>query len=732
MNKEEKNSNQKIKGVLERIVFKNPESNYVVGRLREENKGELITIVGNVFEIQCGEKIEVVGKWIFNKKYGEQFEIKSISVLIPTTTAGIKKYLGSGLIKGIGPVMAEKIVSHFKLDTIKILDEEPEKLAGIDGFAKKRINIISKAWKKHKDAREVMIFLQSYGISNTYAVKIYNNYGKNSTNVIKVNPYRLSEDISGIGFRTADRIAGNVGIKKDSVFRIKSGVIHLLHEAEDRGHCYYPYEQFVEIASEFLEVGLAKVLDAIKKLEKENKICIVQNGTGKVYLKDIYDAEKYVCEKLLQIIDNNKNTMKENNKDKVEDIYKKIKMFSDKDNISLDNIQIEAIKKAVTEKVLVITGSPGTGKSTILNFVIKILESENRRVAIAAPTGRASKRLSETTGREAKTIHRLLGYNPKLNKFLKNEDNPISEDIVVIDEASMIDIKLLKNLLKAVKKEASIILVGDVDQLPSVGPGNVLADIIDSNMFAVVRLEKIYRQDGKSLIIHNAHKVRDGHFPYIGKPKYNDFYFIEKVEPEDVVSLILYLITKRIPESFNYDPLLDIQVLVPTNKGVVGVNNLNSRIQNSLNISNLKVLSGATEYRLNDKVIQLKNNYEKDIYNGDIGFIRNIDMEKKEIKINFEEKIVSYNFCELDEISLSYAISIHKSQGSEFRCVVVPILTSHYMLLQRNLLYTAITRAKELAVLVGSKKAIGMAVNRNIVENRNTGLKELLKNYYIN
>ena len=733
------NQKSKIRGILEKIIFKNSETGFMVGKVRLEDNN-LVTIVGNAFELQCGEKLEVTGKWILNKNYGQQFEIESIKTTEPATAVGIENYLGSGLIKGIGPVMANRIVSHFKLDTLKILDEEPKRLNEIDGIGKKRINLISKSWKKHKNIREVMIFLQSYGISNTYATKIYNNYGDNSINVIKVNPYRLSEDIFGIGFKTADKIALKTGIEKDSLFRIKAGIIHLLKSAEDEGHCYFPYEEFIEISENFLCTELGKIIDALSKLEEDGKIIIVKdNVVSKVYLASIYNAEKYVSEKILALlgeeVEHKEYKGKEHGMEhktegsKKDGVYDLINNLASKERIILDDIQIKAIEKAVTEKILVITGSPGTGKSTILNFVIKIFEKENKSVLLGAPTGRASKRLYETTGKEAKTIHRLLNYNPKLNKFLKNEKNPINADIVIIDEASMLDIRLMRNLLLAIKPQTRVIFVGDIDQLPAVGPGNVLSDIISSGMVPVIELKNIYRQEGESLIIHNAHKVRDGQFPYIGKPKNNDFFFIEKEEPEEVVDLILNLLTRRIPESFNYNPLYDVQVLVPTNKGIVGVNNLNSKIQDILNFNSQKVLRGSVQYRLNDKVIQLKNNYEKDVYNGDIGFISGIDMEMEEITVNFDGRNVSYDFSELDEISLSYAISIHKSQGSEFKCVIIPILTSHYMLLQRNLLYTAITRARELAVIVGSKKAIGMAVNRNIVEKRYTSLKELLRNF---
>ncbi len=720
------NQKSKIRGILEKIIFKNSETGFMVGKVRLEDNN-LVTIVGNAFELQCGEKIEVTGKWILNRNYGQQFEIESIKTAEPATAVGIKNYLGSGLIKGIGPVMANRIVSHFKLDTLKILDEEPERLNEIDGIGKKRINLIFKSWKKHKNIREVMIFLQSYGISNTYATKIYNNYGDNSINVIKVNPYRLSEDIFGIGFKTADKIALKTGIEKDSLFRIKAGIIHLLKSAEDDGHCYLPYEEFIEIAEDFLWVELGKITDALSKLEGEGRIIIVKDDISKVYLASIYNAEKYVSEKILAILSHEMEPKIRGSKK--DGIYDLINNLAAKERIILDDIQMKAIEKAVTEKILVITGSPGTGKSTILNFVIKIFEKENKSVLLGAPTGRASKRLCEATGKEAKTIHRLLNYKQKLNKFLKNEKNPVDADMVIIDEASMLDIRLMRNLLLAIKPQTGVIFVGDVDQLPAVGPGNVLSDIIGSGIVPVIELQKIYRQEGESLIIYNAHKVRDGQFPYIGKPKNNDFFFIEKNEPEEVVDLILNLLTQRIPKSFNYNPLYDVQVIVPTNKGIVGVNNLNSRIQDILNFNSQKVLRGSVQYRLNDKVMQLKNNYEKDVYNGDIGFINGIDMEMEEITVNFDGRNVDYSFFELDELSLSYAISIHKSQGSEFKCVIIPLLTSHYMLLQRNLLYTAITRAKELAVIVGSKKAIGMAVNRNIVEKRYTSLKGLLRNF---
>ena len=724
----DENKSTKLKGTVERVVYRNPDNNYIIARFKSEESQEMLTIVGQSIDAQPGERLEVKGRWVFNKKYGNQFEIETIEVLVPATIEGIEKYLGSGLIKGIGPAMAKKIVLKFKLDTLRILDESPGKLVKIEGFGSKRIQLIKNEWQKQKDIRNVMIFMQSYGISNSCSVKIYNIYGKEAIGIIRSNPYKLIEDVLGIGFKTADNISHNLGIEKDSIFRIKSGILYLLNEITDAGNCYYPLDELVSIAVSLLEVEIVQIEKGLSVLEAEKKIEIIdKNNIKRVYLKNIYEDEKYVCEKLKQLKDCKRKNETEILKSNDNELTDKIERISFENKIELDEIQADAVKKSITEKILIITGSPGTGKSTILNIVIKFFQQQNKKVLAAAPTGRASKRLSQTTSIEAKTVHRLLKYQPKLNKFIKNEQDQLDADLVIIDEASMLDIRLFQSFLKAIKNETNLILVGDTDQLPAVGPGNVLSDIINSGIFTVVRLQKIYRQEGKSQIIFNAHRIRDGIFPVLKKSDYEDFYFIEKIEPEQVVSLILDLITQKLPNKFNYNSLHDIQVLVPTNKGVVGVNNLNIKIQETINKNKINIFKGSIEYKIGDKVIQLKNNYEKDVYNGDIGFIKNIDFDLKELYIDFDGKIVAYDFYDLDEINLSYAISIHKAQGSEFKCVIVPILTSHYMLLQRNLLYTAITRAREVVILIGSKKAIGMAVNKNIVEKRYTGLQELLQ-----
>ena len=718
------NSDTQIKlvGAIERIIFKNSENGYVIAKFKPDNGSKTETVFGVMLESNPGEHVEILGEFVNNPKYGRQFKISKSITIPPATIEGIEKYLGSGLIKGIGPIMAGKIVACFKEKTLDVLDKEINRLSTVEGFGKKRVDLIKKEWGKHSKIKEIMIFLQSLEITPAYAKKIYNRYSDNSINVINENPYRLCDDIFGIGFKIADKIAKKAWIENDSVFRIKSGIIYMLGQLQEAGNCYFPYEPLIEQAKDFLDVEINDIKKTLEILIKEKNIII---SDDKVYLCETYNDEKFVADELIKIksepLDSALNFFN------IEDSIKEISKLS---KIMIDEDQLEAVTCAISEKILVITGSPGTGKSTILNYILKIFEGKNVIVKLAAPTGRAAKRLSETTGKEAKTIHRLLEYNPKLNTFSKNRLNKLSCDLLIIDEASMLDIKLTRNLIEAIDYETRIIFVGDVDQLPSVGPGNVLNDMINSKIFKVVRLNKIYRQFGRSKIIYNAHRIRDGLFPSLNfnpdDDKINDFYFIEKTEQEDVVNTIINMLYYNLPNKFGFDPLKDIQVLVPVNKGIVGVENLNSRIQNKFNSSLKKIMRGNFEFRQNDKVIQQKNNYEKDVFNGDIGFIKEIDFELQEFKVDFNDKIVTYNFYDTDEINLSYAISIHKSQGSEFKCVIIPILTSHYMLLQRNLLYTAITRAKELAVIIGSKKAIGMAVSKNNVENRFTNLKQLL------
>ncbi len=715
------NSQEKITGTLERIIFKNDENDFLVAKFKVDKSSETITFFGVIPNINIGERLEIEGTWVSNPKYGEQLKIVSAKVLVPATIKGLEKYLGSGLIKGIGPSTAKKIVSRFKMETLNVIDHEPDRLLKIEGLGKKRVSTIKKEWKSQNQIRDIMIFLQSFGISPLYSKKIYNTYGNNSIAIIKTNPYKLTQDILGVGFKTADKIAQKAGIDKDSIFRVKAGIIYLLGSLEEMGNCYYPYDTFTEQAITFLETGMSALHESMLELINEGRIYI-DDQKEKIYLKDLYDYECFVSKKLREINDCHDIEIME-----YKNIDAQIIEILNKLDIDVDEDQVEAIKSCFIEKILVITGSPGTGKSTILDIILKLFNKNEKKVLMAAPTGRAAKRLSETTLNEAKTIHRLLEYNPKTNSFSKNAHCRLKCDVLIIDESSMIDIRLMKSLVEALDVKTKVVFVGDVAQLPSVGPGNVLKDMIESDRFKVVVLKKIYRQEGKSQIIINAHKIRDGNYPDLKNKEDKDFYFIENNEPEEVVKIILDLISKRLPGRYSFDPLKDIQVLVPTNKGVVGVKNLNYCIQERINDHKVKIAKGSIEYRLQDKIIQLKNNYEKDIYNGDIGIIEVIDKEMQELTVNFNDKMVNYNFYELDEIAHSYAISIHKSQGSEFKCVIVPLLTSHYMLLQRNLLYTAITRAREVAILIGSKKAIGMAISRNNIENRYTNLSTLLK-----
>ena len=710
-----------LQGTIEKTVFKSENNDYKVCRFKVSSSDEIETIFGNFFDVNNGESVQITGEYINNPRYGRQIKIEKLIVIPPSSDTGIEKYIGSGLIPGIGPAMAKRIVQHFGKDTISILDKDVEKLIEVEGFGKKRINVIKKEWKKQSKIRDLMIFLQSLEISPSNSAKILKKYGDDTISVIKNNPYRLCEDIFGIGFKTADRIALKSGISRNSPFRISSGIKYVLKKFEEDGHCFLPYDFLISKTFEFLDVETLEVEKALDILAQENQIVIDKE---RVYLLDTYRDEIFVADKLKKI-----NNFKIKNIFENYDWYKKIEELSSSINVILDDYQIDAIKSALYEKIMVITGSPGTGKSTIVDFILNIFEYENMSVFLAAPTGRASKRLSETTGKDAKTIHRLLEYNPKTNSFNRNRNNPLKCDLLVIDESSMIDIKLASALLDALDEKIRIIFVGDYDQLPSVGPGNVLSDIINSGKFPVIRLTKIYRQFGKSMIIRNAHMIRDGIYPKLyqsDSAEKSDFYFIEKNDQEDTAKMILRLLSHNIPEKFGFNPIKDVQVLVPVYKGISGVDNLNCRIQDIFNKNKEKILRGNIEFRLNDKVIQLKNDYVKDVFNGDIGFIKEIDFSAQQFKVDFGEKKVVYDFHDADQLSLSYAISIHKSQGSEFKCVIIPVLTSHYMLLQRNLIYTALTRAKELAIIVGSKKAIGIAVSRNHVENRFTNLKNLL------
>ena len=707
-----------LEGVLERIVFFNEENSFTVARLQVVGKKDLITIVGTLPLPTPGETLRLKGQWVVDTKFGQQFRVESCLSVLPATIVGIQKYLGSSLIKGIGPIMARRIVDKFGLDTFDIVEDSPERLREVEGIGPIRTERITNAWQEQKEIREVMVFLQGHEVSPAYAVKIYKIYGDKAITVVKENPYRLALDISGIGFKTADKIARSMGIDPNSQIRAEAGIIHVLSELVDEGNVYYPDQELKKKAGELLEVDPAILEMALATLAQQDRIMIEELPEGKaVYLTPLYVAEANVARRLKTLIESTKQPLQL-------DIEKAIEWVQGINHIELAETQKQAIKKAVTGKVLVLTGGPGTGKTTLVNSLVRILEKKGQRILLASPTGRAAKRLSEVTGKEAKTIHRLLEFSPKEGGFKRNEDNPLDVDLVVIDEASMVDTILMNNLLKAVPVTATLLLVGDVDQLPSVGPGNVLKDIIASGCVETVILTEIFRQAQESLIIVNAHRVNRGEFPQL-KPQQgqrSDFYYIEKNTPEEVLAVIKELCGKRLPNAFHLSPLDDIQVMTPMHRGTVGVSNLNAELQRLLNPEGKVITRGGRLFRANDKVMQTKNNYEKDVFNGDIGRIVSIDFDEQEVQVKFDDRLVKYELSDLDDLVLAYAISIHKSQGAEYPAVVVPLLSQHYIMLQRNLLYTAITRAKRLVVLVGSKSAIAIAVRNNKVQRRYTNL----------
>ncbi|MFC2071109.1 ATP-dependent RecD-like DNA helicase [Chloroflexota bacterium] len=711
-----------LEGVLERIVFFNEENGFTVARLQVPKRQELVGIVGVLPSPMPGETLRLKGEWVVDNKFGEQFRVQSCLSVLPATITGIQKYLGSGMVKGIGPIMAKRIVTRFALETLDVIEDRPEQLLEVEGIGSVRVERISKAWQEQKEIREVMIFLQGEGVSSTYAVKIYKEYGNKAIAVVKENPYRLALDISGIGFKTADKIAQNMGIDPGSPMRAEAGIIHVLSELVDEGHVYYPYEKLKEKAVELLEINETILDTALTTLSDQQRVVIEQHPEhDAVYLTPLHVAEKNVATRLKTLLNSPKQMLQI-------DIEKAIEWVHKRDRIDLAEMQKEALRKAVTCKVMVITGGPGTGKTTLVNSIIKILEKKGQQIVLASPTGRAAKRLSEVTGREAKTIHRLLEFSPSEGGFKRNEEYPLDADMVIIDEVSMVDILLMNHLLKAIPPTATLLLVGDIDQLPSVGPGNVLKDIINSGLVETIRLTDIFRQAQESLIVVNAHRVNKGEFLRLdtSQGQQNNFYFIKRQEPEEALNIIKDLCKSRLPSAFQLDPLEDIQVMTPMHRGIVGVANLNAELQNLLNPNQKSVSRGGRLFRVNDKVMQTKNNYEKETFNGDIGRINSIYLEEQILKVKFEDRIVDYSWSDLDELVLAYAISIHKSQGSEYPAVVIPILPQHYIMLQRNLLYTAITRAKKLVVLVGSKRAVAIAIKNNKVQFRYTNLSARL------
>jgi exodeoxyribonuclease V alpha subunit len=719
-----------LKGQIERITYTNDENGYTVAKVKVSGRKDLVTVVGTLLIPIPGEVIEMKGNWMNHPRYGEQFKVEHYKSLVPASVYGIEKYLGSGLIKGIGPIMAGRIVKKFGEETLEVIENEIEKLAEVDGIGKKRIEMVKKAWEDQKEIREVMIFLQAHGVGSGYATKIFKQYGSRSIQVVKENPYRLATDIFGIGFISADRIAEKLGFARDSELRAEAGILYVLHQLADEGHVYYPYEPLVKKCQEILGVDREVIVKALGAIAAAKMIVIedlkedIEDFGEKdkaVYLAKFHLSETSIVTRMKTLIKSPKSIRKIDSDKAIDWVQKQLA-------ITLAKRQMEAIKCAAEDKVMVITGGPGTGKTTIINAILKIFSKLRVKIMLAAPTGRAAKRMSEATGHEAKTIHRMLEYSIRKGGFQKNEQRPLDCDLLIVDEASMIDTILMHHLLKAIPPGATFILVGDVNQLPSVGAGNVLKDIIASGKMQVAELNEIFRQAKESLIIVNAHKINNGLLPSLKSSgqKLDDFYFIEQEDPEEVLKIILELTKERIPRRFGFDPVDDIQVLTPMHKGVVGAGNLNVELQKVLNPVENGVLRGGFSFRVSDKVMQVKNNYDKEVFNGDIGRITSIDPEHQEITISFDGRDIPYAYTDLDEIVLAYAVSVHKSQGSEYPAVVMPILTQHYVLLQRNLVYTAVTRGRQLVVMVGTMKALAIGVNNDKTRKRYTYLRHRL------
>jgi exodeoxyribonuclease V alpha subunit len=718
-----------IKGQVERITYRNEENSYTIAKVKVGGRHDLVTVVGNLLAVTPGEVLKLKGEWHNHPKFGEQFKIASYESVVPATIKGIERYLGSGLIKGVGPVMAKRLVSRFGVETLSIIEAKVSRLREVEGIGDKRIEMIKRAWDDQKEIRDVMVFLQGHDVSPAYAAKIYKQYGKESIKVVRENPYRLASDIFGIGFITADKIAEKTGISKESQIRAEAGILYVLHQLSDDGHVYYPYEPLIEECKKILGLERDVIVQAFGKIAADKKIVIedlnaeeIKENNKAVYLTKFFVCEAGVARTL-------KTLLKYSSRLRELDWKKAIDWVQDELKIHLAENQTQAVREAVEKKVMVITGGPGTGKTTIINSIIRIYKKSGQKVLLAAPTGRAAKRMSEATGHEAKTIHRLLEFSPKEGGFKKNEDDPLGADLIVIDETSMVDTILMYHFLKAVPKEAALILVGDVDQLPSVGAGNVLRDIIDSGLIPTVRLNEIFRQAKESMIVLNAHRVNNGEMPIFTDHggHLQDFYFFQIEEPEKALEKIIELCKERIPGKFGYKPIDDIQVLTPMHRGVVGASNLNVELQKHLNSSDDELLRAGKVLKVGDKVMQIRNDYDREVFNGDIGKISRIDREEQEVVVDYDGKPVAYEYADLDEIVLAYAVSVHKSQGSEYPVVVIPVLTQHYMLLQRNLLYTGITRGKELVVLVGTKKAIAIAIKNDKPQKRYTLLRDRLK-----
>lgn len=714
---------EQIVGIIERFTYQSQENGFTVAHLLQPGNKETTCVVGTMPTVRPGELVRCFGRWKTHPTFGSQFALESYKVEAPSDIHGIKKYLSSGLIKGIGPKYAERIVALFGEKTLDVIDESPDRLHEVEGLGRKRVETIKNCWVEQKSIREVMVFLQSHSISPGFAQKIYKQYREESIALLQENPYRLARDIHGIGFKSADKVAEKFGIAKDSVERIRAGIEFALNTLSESGHVCYPVELFLLEAQQMLEISGEKIREEIAALTQEERIVtapLLVEGKlhPAIWSKAHFVSEQGICREISRI-QSHRCAFRD------VDTLRAIQWVEKAIRIELAQNQKEAVKQALEAKMLIITGGPGTGKSTITNAILQISEKLTGKITLAAPTGRAAKRMTEITGKKAKTIHSLLEYNFS-GGFKRNRQNPLDAELLIVDEASMIDTFLMYSLLRAVPSGCRVIFVGDINQLPSVGPGNVLRDLIDSKTIPTTILNHIFRQAQGSQIIMNAHRINQGKLPDLKVRPESDFFFIEAEDPETVQNHILTLVSQRLPKKYGFDPVFDIQVLAPMRRGAIGTENLNDLLQKTLNPSAVPVSRYGRSYAVGDKVMQIRNNYDKEVFNGDVGVVAHIDLIEQELVVKIDERDILYDFSDLDELVLAYAVSIHKYQGSETPCVVIPIHTSHFKLLHKNLLYTGVTRGRKLVVLVGTIKALGIAVRNDEVKLRYTGLKEAL------